>query len=327
MNVRLVQIDGKLPNIALMRISAWHRSLGDRVSLSRSVVPGLFDPRFGRVYGSAIFAHSKPVVDRMRSQYPDAIIGGTGTGDWQTVESVLGEIPNRLDYSIYPDFQPSIGFLQRGCRLRCKFCVVPKKEGRARFEQSVGDLWRGGAHPRDLHVLDNDFFGVPEWRDHIRDIRNGKFRICLTQGINVRMITEEAAAALASIEYRDSSFRRRRIYTAWDNLGDERRFFDGIDRLEEAGIPPRNVMAYMLVGYAKGETWEFVFHRFNRMVARGVLPYPMVYDRTRKDLKHFQRWAVTGLYRAVPFSEYRNAPRSLRRKIASREGVREALDG
>lgn len=81
-------------------------------------------------------------------------------------------------------------------------------------------------------------------------------------------------------------------------------FFRGVDTLERAGINPNVIMAYMLVGYDKNETWERIFHRFNRMVARGVKPYPMVYG-DRPDLKRFQRWVVTGIYRAgVPFDQY-----------------------
>ena len=82
-------------------------------------------------------------------------------------------------------------------------------------------------------------------------------------------------------------------------------FFTGIDRLERAGIPPKNVMANMLVGYDPQETWDRIWHRFNRMVERGVKPYPMVFDRSRKDLTAFQRWVVMGLYRIVPWDEYR----------------------
>ena len=63
-------------------------------------------------------------------------------------------------------------------------------------------------------------------------------------------------------------------------------------------------MAYMLIGYDKRETWERIWHRFHRMVERGIRPYPMVYDHERKDLKRFQRWVVTGLYRTVRFEDY-----------------------
>jgi hypothetical protein len=60
----------------------------------------------------------------------------------------------------------------------------------------------------------------------------------------------------------------------------------------------------MLIGYDILETWPRIWHRFNRMVERGIEPYPMVFNRKRKDLTKFQRWVITGLYRAVPFSEY-----------------------
>ena len=55
-------------------------------------------------------------------------------------------------------------------------------------------------YPRKLHLLDNDFFGHESWRNHIREIIDGNFRVCLSQGINVRMITTETAEALASIQ-------------------------------------------------------------------------------------------------------------------------------
>ncbi len=313
MLVKLVQIDGKLPNLALMRLSAWHKARGDTVVFSRETSHGLFEPKYDRVYGSAIFKFSADKISRLRSTYPEAIIGGTGSDTAITVESITGQnAEGALDYSIYPTYRPSLGFTQRGCRLSCKFCVVPVKEGRARSVSTIADIWRGDGHPKHLHLLDNDFFGQPEdqWRARIAEIRNGCFKVCLNQGINVRHITQEAAEALASVEYRDDGFSERRVYTAWDNLKDEAIFFRGIDMLEAAGIPPRRVMAYMLIGYDKRETWDRIWHRFNRMVERGVEPYPMVFDcratdpQRYRELKQLQRWAVTGLYRAVPFSDY-----------------------
>jgi hypothetical protein len=60
-------------------------------------------------------------------------------------------------------------------------------------------------------------------------------------------------------------------------------------------------MAYMLIGYDKNETWDRIWHRFTRMVERGISPYPMVYDRKRRDLKCFQRWVIVmgGMYRWI----------------------------
>lgn len=310
MRVKLVQIDGKLPNLALMQLASWHKARGDDVTYTRETHHDLFETPFDRVYGSAIFKFSADKVARLRQQYPDAIIGGTGSDSTATVESVIGEEWDGRDYSIYPTYAPSLGFTQRGCRLSCKFCVVPTKEGKNRSAVTIADIWRGEGHPKKLHLLDNDFFGNPEWRDRIAEIRDGKFKVCLNQGINVRHLTPEAAEALASVEYRDDSFSERKVYTAWDNLKDEEIFFRGVDMLEAAGIAPTKVMAYMLVGFDKRETWDRIWHRFNRMVERGIEPYPMVFDcratepERYRELKRLQRWTVTGLYRAVNFEDY-----------------------
>jgi len=69
-------------------------------------------------------------------------------------------------------------------------------------------------------------------------------------------------------------------------------------------------MAYMLIGHDKTETWDRIWHRFNRMVERDIKPYPMVFDRTRTDLISFQRWVITGLYRIVKWDEYKRSTKS-----------------
>ena len=303
--VRLTQLDGKLPNLALMKLAHWRRSKGDQVQLARTPSPSLFEPAYDVVYGSAIFSWTEPVVDRLRLAYPDAMVGGTGTDALVEVEELIGGEYERYDYSIYPDYPYSLGFTQRGCRLRCGFYVVPRKEGKPRSVNPVWDLWREGA-PRAVLLLDNDFFGQEGWPDRIAELREGRFRVSFNQGINIRIITDETAAALASVEYRDDDFRRRRLYTAWDNLGDERRFFTGLERLNVASIPSRHVMVYMLVGYKAGETMDEVLYRFNRLVSAGCRPYPMVYEWWRQpELRRFARWAIRRYYEVVPWEEYR----------------------
>ena len=290
-----------------MRLAAWHRARGDAVTFTRSPHRGRDEPTYDRVYGSALFDFSAQRVARLRSSFPDALIGGTGTSSVLSLEEdIEGFGDSGLAYDLYPDFTASLGFTQRGCRFKCGFCKVPALEGRVRSVSTITDIWRGPGHPKHLHLLDNDFFGQPreQWQARMAEIRAGNFRVCFNQGINVRVLSEEAAAALASVRYCDDGFTLKRLYTAWDNLGDERVFFRGIDRLEAAGVPATEVMAYMLVGYDPAETFEAVFHRFERMVARGIMPFPMVFDPARRDLKKFQRWAVTGLYRAVSFDAY-----------------------
>lgn len=317
-NIRLIQLDGALPNLALMKLSHWHQAQGDRTYLTRHVAPSLFEEKYDRVYASAIFSFSGDKVRMVKQEWPDALIGGTGTLSMDTVEQLVGSEYEHYDYSGYPDFNESIGFTQRGCRLKCKFCVVPAKEGKPRSTNTIAEIWRGDPHPRKLHILDNDFFGQPEaeWRARIQEMIDGKFRVCISQGINVRLINLAAAEALASIEYRNTKFSERRLYTAWDNLGDEKIFMKGIGLLEAAGIKPKHLMAYMLIGFDITETWERIWYRFKKMVDRGIEPYPMVYDRSRKDLLCFQRWVITGLYRIVPWPQYERETKTDKSVIA-----------
>jgi hypothetical protein len=309
MRIRLTQLDGKLPNLALMKLSHWHKSRGDEVLFTRQAHRDMLEPNYDEIYGSAIFKFSDKKLARFLEDFPSAIVGGTGADRQHTVEDLIGPYEH-YDYSLYPGFKPSIGFTQRGCRLSCKFCVVPGKEGKPRSVSTIADIWRGEGHPKKLHLLDNDFFGQDQWRERIAEIRDGGFKVCLNQGINVRHLTPEAAEALATVEYRDDGFQERRLYTAWDNLKDEGVFFKGVDMLEAAGVPAKHLRAYMLVGFDKNETWDRIHHRFDRMVERSIEPFPMVFDCRATDadryrgLKKFQRWAVTGTYRWLPFSRY-----------------------
>lgn len=307
MKVRLTQIDGKLPNLALMKLAHYYRANGDDVSLTRAVRRDLFEPEYDLVLGSQIFDFSKPKAEVFKANFPGAIIRGTGTGNFETAEQFLGiDEYEHYDYADYPDFPHSIGFTQRGCRLSCKFCVVPKKEGRVRGLSSIGGIWRGGWHPKQIHLLDNDFFGQPEWKERAEEIIEGDFEVCFNQGINVRLIHEEGAAYLAKMKYRDDQFKTKRIYTAWDNRKDEGVFFKGIDTLLGAGIRSAHVLVYMLVGYWPNEYFEHdVMYRFRKMVDAGLLPYPMVYDPNNKTLKRFQRWVVRRYYQFIPWEEFK----------------------
>lgn len=236
MHILLLQLDGKVLNLALMRIASHDRSRGDDVILrqaanSRGIQPRLEEPVPDRVYASAIFDRTRELAEEVRATWPGAVIGGTGWDNGVRLEDIGVAETGPADYSDYPRWTASLGFSQRGCRLRCPFCVVPAKEGRIRTGRRIADIWRGEPWPRHVMLLDNDFFGHPGWRERVAELRDGSFQVCLTQGINVRLLDDEAAAALASLDYRDTKFRERRLYTALDNPRDTRRFNGGIGRL------------------------------------------------------------------------------------------------
>lgn len=308
--VRLTQIDGKFPNLALMKLSHWHKAQGHKVVFEKSIVKGLFEPEYNIVYGSAIFSTSAKKIEQFKANFPTAIIGGTGTNDnGTTVESVLNLSEYEFcDYDIYPDFDASIGFSQRGCRLRCKFCVVPKKEGKNVNSNTIYNIWKQNAKNKGkkIHLLDNDFFGQPNWQEKANEIIDGGYRVCFNQGINIRLIDDEGASYLSRMKFRDDSFKKKRIYTAWDNKRDEAIFLKGINCILNAGIKPNEVMVYFLCNYWEKGLTQDVWDRFNTMAEIGLLPYPMIFEKwnASAELKAFQEWVIRGGYRVTPFETF-----------------------
>ena len=303
--VRLTQLDGTLPNLALMKLSHYHKAKGDEVHFYKAAIKDMFEPDYDIVYGSSIFTFSKDKRDRFLNSFPNAVVGGTGFNNQTTVEHLIGSpVYENYDYEIYPEFENSIGFSQRGCRLKCKFCVVGGKEGKNSHSNWIDEIWRGNPHPKNILLLDNDFFGQPDWEVKSKQIIEGKYKVCFSQGINIRLITDEVAETLPSIKYYAKDFKTRRLYTAWDNLGDEKIFLRGVDKLLKNDIPPSHITVYMLIGYKKNETMDDIMYRLKILNDLGCFPYPMVYNNENKELKKFQKWVIRRFYKFSDWNDF-----------------------
>lgn len=310
----LLQLDGKTPNLALMRIAGCLRRRGREVVLRHlrnreTVHPDLFE-QFDAVYASAIFERTRPLCRRLLEIYPRAIIGGSGWDENAKVTDIGVPEDSPPDYSDYPAFTASLGFTQRGCRLKCSFCKVKDMEGKVTKAATVAEIWRGDPWPRNLLLLDNDFFGEPGWRDEIDAMNSGGFRVSFNQGFNARLIGDEEAAAIASTNYYNSDFDRPALYTAWDNARDEDTLFVNLERLTKYGVDPDEITVYMLIGYdhrtksARPRLTADDFYRHDRLREFGCRPYPMPYVKVR-ELTDFQRWVVKRIDCNVSWEDFR----------------------
>jgi len=296
--VGLVQVDGKLPNLALMKIASYHQNKGDNVEWW---VGPLFD--YHRVYASKIFKFSDwPILPE------GAIVGGTGI-DWRN------RLPEDIDrclpwdsWWLYPRFNKHLGFSELGCRFKCSFCVVPQKEGRPRESSSIKDLLTNPMGEDRLILLDDDFFGQPNWEAKCKEIIALGLKVCFSQGLNIRVITKKQAAYLVKINFRNISFTGKQVTFAWDQYRDKKLIENGFKRCVEAGIKPYQMQFFVLIGYDTTEEQDL--ERVNILREWGCDPFVMAYDRDSQYQRDFQRWVNhRAIFKTVDFSEYARSRR------------------
>lgn len=194
--VLLIDVDSTIPNLALMKISAYHKSKGDEVGFNVN------DP--DKVYASVIFKKNRHLVDGLQFYYPHAEIDIGGSG--YDLKKVLPDEIERMtpDYDLYPECDRYYGFTTRGCIRHCPFCIVPKKEGKFRRLYS-SPLWAlesitGFRQKYDqICFLDNNILADKEWfldlAEHLAQL--GK-KVDFNQGLDIRLVDKDIAKALAN---------------------------------------------------------------------------------------------------------------------------------
>lgn len=276
--IGLIDVDGrvkngaKFPNLALMKLSAWHKRNGDTVDF---VFP--LDS-YDRIYASKVFTFT-PDIDFI-PQTDDFRKGGTGYFYPDGGEPLPYEIEHIMpDYSLYGITDTAYGFMSRGCPRGCDFCIVKDKEGRA--SRKVADLrefWNGQKY---IELFDPNTLACPEWRDILGQLADSKAKVNINQGADIRMLTDEKCEALNKVDI-------GMLHFAWDreeNL--EPLFRKWGKHLKQS---ERNRRVYVLTNY--NTTMEYNLHRIYTLRDCGFDPYVMIYDKPNapKEIKRLQRW-------------------------------------
>ena len=203
--VLLVDVDSRLPNLALMKLSQHLKAQGRNVELSkRDELPRGVET----VYASCVFslAPSKRRVDRLRKFYGDSLtLGGSGVDLRQRLPAEIEQA--EADYDLYPELgDRAMGFLTRGCPLRCPFCLVPKKEGDVRLVSDLDSLLQGR---KKLILLDDNILAHPQAGDLLEQMVRRDLSVNFTQTLDLRMLNAEMAGILKRIHSSNTPFTRR----------------------------------------------------------------------------------------------------------------------
>lgn len=290
MKVGLYDVDSAIPNLALMKLSAFHKAQGDDVELYSPLMHGAYD----KVYASKVFSFSDGSMLR-----PDMEVGGTGIAlDRDLPREVESCAP---DYSLY-NYPHNIGFAMRGCRLRCSFCVVPQKEGGPKPHNTIAEIWT--QRSSDFVVLlDNDFFGNPQWADRIEELKRFNLRVNFSQGINIRNLKPPQAEALASVRFSNLRGTKKQLHFAWDDPRHEKLIHKGIKVATDAGLKPSQMAFYVLIGYHS--TPEEDLHRVEVLRGYGCDPYAMPYNKDDAYQHEFTRWVNhKAIFKSVAWRDY-----------------------
>jgi hypothetical protein len=288
MNIKLIDVDSKIPNLALMQLAAYHRANGDTVGFDVS------NP--DKVYISCIFKKNAEAARGISTYFPDAdvVMGGTGINLKTTIpEDAQKAYP---DYNLYPNMNYSLGFTTRGCIRKCGFCVVPEKEGMIHRWQHIKEFYNPKF--KDVALLDNNITACKDWFFENTDfILEKGLKLKLICGMDIRLITEEIAQRLKLIKWISGNFS-----FAFDNPQDEKKVLKGIEILQQAGINLRNVSFFVLTGY--NTSFSEDIYRCNVLREHGTNAFVMQYlpnANTRK----LARWANRRwIYWKIPFEEY-----------------------
>lgn len=279
------------PNLVLMKLAAWHRSVGDTVEWWNPLY------RYDRVYSSKVFDFTPddPYLPE------DAIRGGTGYRDIPMDQALPTEVDSIFpDYSIYPECDHAIGYLTRGCIRNCRWCVVPQKEGMIRPYSRWQDIVRQDTDK--LVLMDNNILACDYGIEQLTDMIGSGYQIDLNQGMDARLVTPEIAEILSRLKW------IRFIRFSCDQKSQIEPIRRTVELLGKYGVKPYRIFIYLLVTKdisdaadrveaLKGYKNINIYAQAERNERLGIMP-------NEAQLEFQQRYVYGGCFRSETWSEY-----------------------
>ena len=309
--IGLIDVDGtgRFPNIALMKLSAYHKRIGDVVEW----YDPLFSGHFNIVYLSKVFSFTPDYEFPIDAD--EIIKGGSGycisleNGKETFDESKNTNLPYEIehiypDYSIYPELtqDTAFGFLTRGCPRGCDFCIVGKKEGRCSVKVAdLSEFWNG---QRKIVLCDPNILACKDWRELLQQLIDSGAEIDFNQGLDIRLMTEEKARLLNQIKIKE-------IHFAWDRYQDKETILPKLKlfaSITKHSPHAHKAIVYTIVNF--DTTIEQDLERIYTSRNLGYWPYIMIYDKEhcQRVYKNMQRWVNNRFIfaKCKRFEDYKN---------------------
>lgn len=289
MEIGLIDVDShNYPNLALMKLSAWHKHQGDRVEWYNQ-----FANHYDIVYKAKVFSTS-PDYGYYIHNADKIVRGGTGyaihgAGGEHYIKSEDRPLPYHIehimpDYSIYGITDTAYGYLTRGCPRGCLFCIVGKKEGLCSCKVAdLSEFWNG---QKNIVLNDPNILACPEWRDLLSQLEASGSVIDFNQGLDARLLTKEKCKAIDRL-------RIKEIHFAWDRYEDKDKVLPKLQMFSElcsGKVGNHSAIVYVLVNHSS--TVEQDLERIYTLRSLGYWAFVMVYDKAHAApiYADLQRW-------------------------------------
>lgn len=309
--IGLIDVDGgkSFPNLALMKISAWHKAHGCEVSWYNP-----FDGWYDDVYLSKVFSFTPDydlcinatTIHRGGTGYCIDLVDGREVYHKERDHELSYEVEHIYpDYSLYPQLteETAFGFLTRGCPRGCSFCIVAGKEGRcSRKVADLKEFWNG---QKKIVLCDPNILSCPDWKDLLTQLKDSRAVIDFNQGLDIRMMTKEKIDLLNQI-------RIKQIHFAWDRYQDKEVVLPKLKMFSEQSRMKhmKDTIVYTIVNF--DTTLDQDLDRIYTLRDLGFWAYVMIYDKEHCDhiYKDLQRWCNNRFVFAMckRFEDYNTTP-------------------